>query len=159
MWRRGSFTALLLASAVAGCGGSDEATTDQPAARSADLAAVKTFLLDHTEQLQGEVTTLRENAEAYYALAEQAGFDYDRLLSEQRAEVRRLVDRSQKAFGRANPAYEEMEGVVAGVPVARRLRRDHRRRRRRLGSRERRPVQPPRRRTGAASSSRATSTT
>ncbi len=116
MWRRGSFTALLLASAVAGCGGSDETTTDQPAARSADLAAVKTFLLDHTEQLQGEVTTLRENAEAYHTLAEQAGFDYDRLLSEQRAELRRLVTGSQKAFGRANPAYEEMEGVVAGVP-------------------------------------------
>lgn len=71
MWRRGSFTALLLASAVAGCGGSDETTTtDQPAARSADLAAVKTFLLDHTEQLQGEVTMLRENAEAYHALAD-----------------------------------------------------------------------------------------
>ena len=42
-----------------------------------------------------------------------------------------------------------MEGVVAGVPVARRLRRDHRRRRRRVGSRERRARSASRRRTGA----------
>jgi Imelysin len=113
MCRRWMFTAPLLAAAIAGCGG-DEPARD--AAPRADLGAVKTFLLEHTEQLQGEVTTLRENAEAYHALAEQAGFDYERLLRERRAEVRRLVTDSQKAFGRANPAYEEMEGVVAGVP-------------------------------------------
>ena len=30
--------------------------------------------------------------------------------------MRSFVAESQEAFGRANPAYEEMEGVVAGVP-------------------------------------------
>ena len=41
-----------------------------PAAKGqADLAAIKSFLLEHTEQLSGEVAELREGAERYYALA------------------------------------------------------------------------------------------
>ena len=31
-------------------------------------------------------------------------------------EVRELIKRSQETFARANPSYEQMEGVVAGVP-------------------------------------------
>ena len=116
-FRRWTVATLLAAAAFAGCGGDDEpASTEPPAAQSADLAAVKTFLLDHTAQLQQEATGIREDAEQYYAMAEGVDFDYQQLLSSQRAEVQGFVERSQEAFGRANPAYEEMEGVVAGVP-------------------------------------------
>jgi hypothetical protein len=105
---------------VAGCGGSDDDKTDTQrtatTASAADLGAIKQYLLQHTEQLTTDVGALREDAEAYYALAEQSEFDYAKLLADQRSEVRGLVKDIQDGFATANPAYEEMEGVVAGVP-------------------------------------------
>jgi len=105
---------------VAGCGGSgdDETDTQRAAttASAADLGAIKQYLLQHTAQLTTDVGALREDAEAYYALAEQSDFDYAKLLADQRSEVRALVKDLQDGFAKANPAYEEMEGVVAGVP-------------------------------------------
>jgi hypothetical protein len=112
-------TAAVVALGIAACGGddssSDEASSQQ-AAGQADLVAIKAFLLDQTKRLQGEVADLRQGAERYYELAKAADFDYDRLLSERRQEVRRLVEDGKRQFAAANPAYERMEGVVAGVP-------------------------------------------
>jgi hypothetical protein len=112
--------ALSAALAVSACGSDDDSssgsTTATTAAASADLGPVKQYLLDHTERLQQNTAALQEDAEAYYALAEQADFDYAALLAGRRAEVKRLVERLQHDFHEANPAYEEMEGVVAGVP-------------------------------------------
>ena len=102
---------------VAACGDDEEPTVTPAAERPADgLQPVKDFLLEHTEQLNADVVKLREGAEAYYALAEAAGFDYGKLLAEKRADVKAFVADAQATFSRANPAYEEMEGVVAGVP-------------------------------------------
>lgn len=105
---------------LAACGGDDDdkpATTAQPAAaKGADLAAIKQYLLDHTERLTADTDTLRTDAEAYYKLAEATDFDYAKLLADQRTEVAALVKKLQEGFTAANPAYEEMEGVVAGVP-------------------------------------------
>ena len=103
-------------------------------------ARSRTTCSTHTASLQEQTATLAADAEAYHALAEEAGFDYAKLLAEHRAEVAELVEKLQDDFREANPAYEEMEGVVAGVPVARRLRRDHRRGRRQVRPRERRAV-------------------
>lgn len=108
--------------AVAGCGGDDEqseptrsaAAAAAPAA--ADLGAIKDYLLEHTALLKGRATTLRKDAEAYHRLAAAADFDYARLLEGERAEVAALVSHAQRGFAEANPAYEQMEGVVAGVP-------------------------------------------
>ena len=55
-------------------------------------------------------------AARYDALAKDADYDYARLLETKRTEVAALVEEGQRAFARANPAYEQMEGVVAGVP-------------------------------------------
>ena len=52
----------------------------------------------------------------YYTKAKAVDFDYEQLLADDRAEIRRLVKDAQDGFARANPSYEEMEGVVAGVP-------------------------------------------
>jgi hypothetical protein len=105
---------------VAGCGGGDDDKTDTQraatTASAADLGAIKQYLLQHTTQLTTDVGALRQDAEAYYALAEKADFDYAKLLADQRSEVRGLVKNLQDGFAKANPAYEEMEGVVAGVP-------------------------------------------
>ena len=119
---RGGVLALAAAAAlgVAGCGGSDDDKADtRPAAATAagaNLGAIKSYLLQHTTQLVTDVSALRADAEAYYALARQSDFDYARLLQGRRSEVRALVKKMQDGFAKANPAYEEMEGVVAGVP-------------------------------------------
>jgi hypothetical protein len=112
--------AAVAALGAAGCGGSDDKSTDTQGAATtasaADLSAIKQYLLEHTQSLSTDVGALREDAEAYYALAEQVDFDYAKLLADRRAEVRKLVKDLQDGFAKANPAYEQMEGVVAGVP-------------------------------------------
>jgi imelysin len=103
---------------VTGCG-EDRSSGDQRESTTAtgvDLTAVKGYLLAHTERLVTDSAAVRVNAEAYYRLAKSLDFDYDRLLADHRAEARRLVRHGQEDFVKANPAYEEMEGVVAGVP-------------------------------------------
>jgi hypothetical protein len=104
-----------------GCGDDGDdgsaATTSTTQAAGTDLAAIKGYLLDHTSELVTETGKLRVQAERYHELAEAAGFDYDRLLATKGAEVKTLITESQATFRRANPAYEQAEGVVAGVPV------------------------------------------
>jgi hypothetical protein len=110
---------LTLALAATACGDDDDASgedTTATAASAAELGAIKAFLTDHTARLVDDTAAIREAAEAYYRLAEDAGFDYARLLRESRSEVRAFVKSAQEGFRAANPSYEEMEGVVAGVP-------------------------------------------
>jgi hypothetical protein len=118
--RAGSIFATGVALVAAGCGGNDDdrgAAATQPAvAEGADLSAIKDYLLVHTERLVTDTGTLRADAEAYYKLAEGADFDYGKLLADKRSEVAASVKKLQEDFAAANPAYEEMEGVVAGVP-------------------------------------------
>jgi hypothetical protein len=108
-------TCAVLSLAACGDSGSDKKT---PAATPAgrDLGAIKTYLLDHTERLQADVVRLRANAEAYHELAASVDFDTKRLLAEHRAEASRLMKDAKAIYVDSNPAYEEMEGVVAGVP-------------------------------------------
>ncbi len=101
---------------AAGCGGDDESTTSAEASASSELPAVETYLTDHTAVLKDEVAILAVAAERYYALAESYDFDYDKLMAERSDEVSALLEESKGAFVKANPSYEEMEGVVAGVP-------------------------------------------
>src|SRR5215217_2149162 len=109
-------TAAALALSIAACGNDESEPEPAKAPQGTDLAAIKDYLLAHTERLVSDSGAVRQNAEDYYKLAESTGFDYDRLLADHRAEVRRLVRQAQTGFAKANPAYEEMEGVVAGVP-------------------------------------------
>jgi hypothetical protein len=115
-----AFAALSCAAVLASCGGNEDAdrSASAPAKTndSAELGAIKDYLLEHTARLKADTTTIREGAEDYYEKAEAAGFDYGKLLASDREGVRSFVAGAQKAFQEANPAYEEMEGVVAGVP-------------------------------------------
>jgi hypothetical protein len=102
---------------LAGCGGDDEESTTAPKPQVAtDLAPVKDYLLDHTSRLKGDTAKLAMQADAYYKFAKAANFDYGKLLATQRDELARQVKAMQDTYIDANPAYEEMEGVVAGVP-------------------------------------------
>jgi hypothetical protein len=96
-----------------GSAGGSTTTTQQSAA---DYGAVKEYLADHTARLVAETGKLREGAERYHQLAESVDFDYAKLLDDHREEVASIVAQLQTDFRAANPAYEEMEGVVAGVP-------------------------------------------
>ena len=113
--------ALVASLGLVACGDDDDEAAEQQADtaaanRGADLAAIKAYLLEHTERLVADTGEIRSGAEDYYALAKAADFDYSRLLEENRDEVRGLVEDAQAGFTKANPSYEEMEGVVAGVP-------------------------------------------
>jgi len=122
-WRQiPAVLALGAAMAVGACGGDDKNSsangTPKTAATAdaADLAGIKEYLLDHTTRLVKDTATIQTDAEAYYALAKDADFDYAALLGNKRADVKAAVEKLQTGFHDANPAYEEMEGVVAGVP-------------------------------------------
>jgi hypothetical protein len=109
-------TALAVAALAAGCGGDDTADTTSQAGGAEDLTAVKDYLTEHSAELSEQVARLRDNGERYYELAESVDFDYDRLLELHGDEVERVLRESKDAYIAANPAYEEMEGIVAGVP-------------------------------------------
>jgi len=104
------------AALVAGCGDSDDGGETTAAAGGAQLAPVKTYLTDHSAELVEQAERLQADADEYYALAESVDFDYAKLLEEHGDEVEQILADSKEAFVAANPAYEEMEGIVAGVP-------------------------------------------
>jgi hypothetical protein len=108
-----SLTALALVGS--GCGDDDDDTTEA-ATGGTDLSAVKDYLTDHSATLAEQATAMRELGDQYYALAEEMNFDYAALLAQHGDEVQQMLDDSKTAFTVANPAYEEMEGIVAGVP-------------------------------------------
>ncbi len=115
-----TFSALLLSAlalGLAACGDdSDDAETTAQATGGADLEAVKDYLTDHSAALAAETETLKTLGQEYYDLAESVDFDYDALLDDHGDQVQSVLEDSKDAFAEANPAYEEMEGVVAGVP-------------------------------------------
>jgi hypothetical protein len=119
------FFTLLVVSCLAlvGCGGSDDDKTTEStpkatpaAAANVDLTPIKDYLLEHTDRLVTSVELLQRDAQEYYDLAEAADFDYAKLLKTNREAVATAIKELQGAHIQANPAYEEMEGVVAGVP-------------------------------------------
>ncbi|RKQ92647.1 hypothetical protein C8N24_2499 [Solirubrobacter pauli] len=112
-----------LAVFASACGSDDEpnaSTESTPSAtqsaQTADLDAIKTYLLDHTQRLVTSTEQLQADAQAYYDLAKAEDFDYGKLLDGKREDVQAAVKKIQDDHIEANPAYEEMEGVVAGVP-------------------------------------------
>ena len=109
--------ALALAVPIAGCGDSDSSDESTAAgASAAELEPVKGYLTDHSADLVEQVGLLKANGDEYYDLAKSVDFDYDRLLAEHGDEVEQLLSDSKDIFVVANPAYEQMEGIVAGVP-------------------------------------------
>jgi hypothetical protein len=115
--RLGIIALAALALGVAGCGDDDEdGDTTTAAGAGTDLTAVKDYLTEHSAALAEQTEQLKTLGEEYYELAESVDFDYEALMEEHGDEVAGILDDSKKAFTTANPAYEEMEGIVAGVP-------------------------------------------
>jgi hypothetical protein len=85
-------------------------------AATPNYAGIKTYLLGRSKSLVNELGVIQKRAERYYALAKSEQFSYPRLWSRHRAEVASLLTGLKPAFDRAHKAYEEEEGIIAGVP-------------------------------------------
>jgi hypothetical protein len=105
---------------AAACGDDDDdaastETTQSEAAAAADLGAIKGYLTEHSAALADETAKLKEQGQAYYDLAKKSNFNHQQMLEENRDEVNAILEDAKATYIRANPAYEEMEGIVAGV--------------------------------------------
>jgi hypothetical protein len=86
----------------------------QEATQEADLDAIKDYLLEKTGELQESTAALYVLAQQYYDLADAAAFDYEALAADPDAAL--LLLDARELWAAASPQYEQMEGVVAGVP-------------------------------------------
>ena len=78
-----------LAVIAVGCGDDDETESESGSEESStDLAAVETYLTDHSAELLEQVTILQEKGQEYYDLAESYDFDYEAMMKESGDEVR-----------------------------------------------------------------------
>lgn len=105
---------VIAAALMTGCGSSDSSSdSDQP---DAGLTAVKSYLTEHTADLTTQTAAMKTAGKAYFDLARANGFNYSKLLKNDCKAVDSALSDAKNAFVRANPAYEEMEGIVAGIP-------------------------------------------
>lgn len=82
----------------------------------ADLNAVKTYLLGKSNDLAEGAKILTSSTDAYYELAKSAKFDYAQLWKDEQADVIKTLDAAKQQWIVISPVYEQMEGIVAGVP-------------------------------------------
>lgn len=116
-------TVVLLALTLAACAQATPASPtaapaapQAPAADSPNLGAIKGYLLDQTAALTAATAELKAASDRYYALAEGAGFDYAALWGDRRDAAIAELEAARAAWVAASPAYEKMEGIVAGTP-------------------------------------------
>lgn len=98
------------------CGDDKDASAGAGAtAATGEYSNIKQYLLDHTGPLNRSISTLSTQADAYYEMMNKAG-SCEAALKGDRAAVEKSVKEMQATWKKANPQYEEAEGVVAGVP-------------------------------------------
>lgn len=120
----------LIIMSLAACGGAAQTEAPPPqeapvqtaapageAQEQADLAGIKTYLLEQAAELKTHTTTLKTAGNQYYSLAKAANFDYAALWQEKPEEVVKVIEASRTAWMAASPSYEQIEGLVAGVPT------------------------------------------
>ena len=123
-----ALAATTIAVVLAGCGGSSDATVTSPepastvqapttaTTSSADLGAIKEYLLSQTGKLTDFTAEFKADATRYFELAKAAGFEHEALWADQAAEVGPLLEKMKSDWIAGNPLYERMEGIVAGTP-------------------------------------------
>ena len=91
--------------------------TEKPAeSSSADLSGLKIYVLKQSTALHISIIRLQGISNDYYKLAKDANFDYKAMWEKNPEVVRTMIEGTRSAFISANPEYERMEGIVAGVP-------------------------------------------
>jgi hypothetical protein len=86
-----------------------------------DLGAAKAYLLDKASTMKQHTADLSDTSSRYYDLAKAANFDYAKLWKDRKAVVVALIHQARQSWIAASPLYEQMEGVVAGVPSLRKF--------------------------------------
>lgn len=81
-----------------------------------DLASIKIYLLEKAEVLVDGAADLAVTSDAYYALAEAADFDYAQMWEDNPTEIAELLQTAKDQWIIISPLYEQIEGIVAGVP-------------------------------------------
>lgn len=81
-----------------------------------DLSGIKNYVQKQSASLHNSIVQLKNISDQYYMLAQDAHFDYGALWAQHPDGVRKLIDEARATFIVANPQYERMEGIVAGVP-------------------------------------------
>ena len=107
-----------LALIAAGCGDDDEDDDNVlRQLRREQLSAVKDYLTEHSAALDEHATTdERAGRRSTTTWPRPPTSTTTRMIAENGEEVQRILDESKAEFVEANPSYEEMEGIVAGVP-------------------------------------------
>lgn len=82
-----------------------------------DLSGVKEFLVSQSTELKDGAENLKADADAFYDLAQAADFDYAALWQDHQEDVVKLIQSAQTNWMAISPIYEQMEGIVAGVPL------------------------------------------
>jgi hypothetical protein len=117
MVRKTNFFALLLILVllVSACA---PATPESPVGQGngADLGGIKTYLLGKIITLKSSSADLKSDSDRYYELAQAAGFDYAALWADDSIEAAQALRDAKSAWMAASPLYEQIEGIVAGVP-------------------------------------------
>jgi hypothetical protein len=119
MFKKVLFLFMAASLLLAACQPAAQATAeaDAPAGEAADLSGIKDYLLGKHGELHAASTALKAAADDYYAQAQAAGFDYAALWAADPAKATLAIEQARTAWLAASPAYEQMEGIVAGVPT------------------------------------------
>jgi hypothetical protein len=119
---------VLLGSLLAACGGDDDPastatpvtptpTTAAAVGASANLAAIKQYAVTKAGEMKGGTAPLAQAAAEYYDRVSAADFDYRAAYDADPEGMRALLDGFKTHWLAASTAYEQNEGIVAGVPT------------------------------------------
>ncbi len=88
-----------------------------PVAETADLAGLKTYMVDHAASLQGGTDKILSLSQQYYDLAKDSNFDYGALWDAHADELKPWIEEARMTWAEdAHGNYELIEGMVAGIP-------------------------------------------
>lgn len=111
------FSLILIGLMLAACGAATMPTASPTVVRSTDLDAIKTYLVGKTSELDARAGKLTSASQRYYDLAQAQNFDYVALWSNKSAETGQVLLEAKQLWREASPNYEQIEGIVAGVPT------------------------------------------
>jgi len=81
-----------------------------------DLSGIQAFVVGKSTDVNKGALALQKDSTTFYELAKAANFDYSALWKNKKEDVIKLLQSAQKSWMAISPLYEQMEGIVAGVP-------------------------------------------
>lgn len=91
-------------------------TTAAPLEQQVDLSGIHAYLMEKLEALSMASVDQQTAANAYYELAKDQNFNYASLWAVAPQETTAQLETARNAWLLASPLYEQIEGIVAGVP-------------------------------------------